>query len=343
MATLRLLIAGLLLIAPAIGFQAGSADGSVRIDISATPIPEFEPKNPSRVRFGDLEFRGGLILTSSYPSFGGFSALRVLEDGSHFIALSDRGSWLCGRIVYQGERPAAIADAVMARVLDTDGKPSSRLDTESLTEDRGMLYVGVERLNEILRYDYGKKGLLAAGEPVAVPPGIKDLPFNQGLEALVFVPDGFPLGGTLVAFSEWDLDEAGNLNAFLIGGPRPGNFCVKRTDGFAISDAALLPDGDFLTVERKYTPQTGTSMRIRRLPRTEIKTGAIVDGRTVVEVDSHFMIDNTEALSVHSAPSGELVVTLLSDDNFSRIQKTILLQFTLVESRARRPQAPATR
>jgi hypothetical protein len=250
---------------------------------------------------------------------------------------------LCGRIVYQEDRPAAIADAVMARVLDSDGKPSSRLDTESLAEGRGVLYVGVERLNEILRYDYEKRGLLAAGEPVAVPSGIKDLPFNQGLEALVFVPDGLPLGGTLVAFSEWGLDDAGNLKAFLIGGPSPGSFCVKRTDGFAISDAALLPDGDFLTVERKYTPETGTSMRIRRLPRTEIKPGALVDGRTVVEVDSRFMIDNTEALSVHSAPSGKLVVTLLSDDNFSRIQKTILLQFSLIESRARSPRAASTR
>jgi hypothetical protein len=34
---------------------------------------------------------------------------------------------------------------------------------------------------------------------------------------------------------------------------------------------------------------------------------------------------------VHHAPSGELVLTLVSDDNFSSLQRTLLLQFTLAE------------
>jgi hypothetical protein len=38
-----------------------------------------------------------------------------------------------------------------------------------------------------------------------------------------------------------------------------------------------------------------------------------------------------EGLSVHRSPSGETVLTLISDDNFSPVQRTLLLQFTLVE------------
>jgi hypothetical protein len=38
-----------------------------------------------------------------------------------------------------------------------------------------------------------------------------------------------------------------------------------------------------------------------------------------------------EGLSVHRSPSGETVLTLVSDDNFSIIQRTILLQFTLLD------------
>jgi hypothetical protein len=343
MAILRLLIIGLLLINPAPGLDTGDADAEESVEISAEPAVGFELSDPSRRRFGDLEFRGGLVLTSTYPSFGGFSALLIQKDGSHFIALSDRGLWLRGRIVYEGDRPAAIADTVMAKVLNADGKPYTRLDTEALTENEGKLSVGVERLNQILRYEYGKKGFLAPGKPIAIPPGIKDLPFNEGLEALVFIPEGFPLGGALVAFSESDLNEAGNLKAFLIGGPSPGDFCVKRTGEYAISDAALLPDGDLLILERKYSPETGVAMRIRRLPLAAIKPGATVDGRTVVEADSRFMIDNMEALSVHRAPSGAIVVTLLSDDNFSRLQKTILLQFTLLKDGTRRSKPVANR
>jgi len=59
---------------------------------------------------------------------------------------------------------------------------------ESIAEDSGIFFVGVERGNEIVRFDYGKKGLLSRGIPIAVPPGIKDLPENQGLEALAFIP-----------------------------------------------------------------------------------------------------------------------------------------------------------
>jgi hypothetical protein len=33
---------------------------------------------------------------------------------------------------------------------------------------------------------------------------------------------------------------------------------------------------------------------------------------------------------VHRTPSGETVLTLVSDDNFSAIQRNLLLQFTLV-------------
>jgi hypothetical protein len=34
---------------------------------------------------------------------------------------------------------------------------------------------------------------------------------------------------------------------------------------------------------------------------------------------------------VHRAADGDLVLTLVSDDNFSLLQRTILLQFTLVQ------------
>ena len=35
-----------------------------------------------------------------------------------------------------------------------------------------------------------------------MPPALRKLPRNKGLEALVMVPKGMPLAGTLIAFSE---------------------------------------------------------------------------------------------------------------------------------------------
>ena len=62
---------------------------------------------------------------------------------------------------------------------------------------------------------------------------------------------------------------------------------------------------------------------------TPIRT--VVDGPVLFEADLGYEIDNMEGLSVHRGVSGEIVLTLISDDNFSVLQRTLLLQFTLVE------------
>jgi len=56
----------------------------------------------------------------------------------------------------------------------------------------------------------------------------------------------------------------------------------------------------------------------------------LVDGRELMFADMGSQIDNMEGVSVHRDSSGALVLTLLSDDNFSLLQRTLLLQFTLV-------------
>ena len=326
------------LFAGALAFQTSPvvarapARSPVDIDIQVRSITAFDPNAPSRRKFGSLNFRGGLVLTSAFQQFGGISAIRVGADGAQFIALSDHGWWLKGRIDYDGERPARVSDAMMAPILGPDGQPLADhgwYDTESIAEDGGTLYVGIERVNQIVRFDYGKDGLMARGHPIAVPPSIRSLPRNESLEALVFVPRGQVLGGTLIALSERGLDRMGNLRAFLLGGPSPGAFTVKRTGTFDITDAALLPSGDLLILERSFSWTNGLFVRIRRVAINDVKPGAVVDGPVLLEADLAYEIDNMEGLSVHRAGDGTTVLTLISDDNFSILQRTLLLQFAL--------------
>ena len=153
-----------------------------RIEIEAMPITSFDNRDPSQTRFGDLEFRGGLVLTSKNPAFGGISGIHVEPDGSHFIAVTDRGSWLRGRIVYRDGKPVGIADAEMAPILGSDGKPLAArgwYDAESLTERDGILYVGIERVEQIVRFDYRRDGLRARGQPINVPPDFKTFDLQQ--------------------------------------------------------------------------------------------------------------------------------------------------------------------
>lgn len=304
-----------------------------RIAIQATPITVFDNRDPSQTRFGALEFRGGLALTSNFEAFGGISALHVDPDGSHFIAATDKGFWLRGRIVYRDGKPAGIADAEMASILGADGKPLGArgwYDFESLTEIDGLLYAGIERVEQIVRFDYRRHGLLARGEPIAVPPDFKTLTFNKSLECLAAAPEGSALAGELIVITEHSLDSAGNHRGFLIKGGQVGRFSVKRSDDFDVSDCTILPPADLLLLERRISLARGGAMRIRRVSLASIKPDALVDGRALIEADLGYQIDNMEGIAVHRNARGETILTLVSDDNFSVIERNLLLQFALM-------------
>ncbi|SDI86647.1 hypothetical protein SAMN05216338_103226 [Bradyrhizobium sp. Rc2d] len=310
----------------------------VSVEVNARSIPNFEPRDRARTRFGSLDFRSGLVLTSPYRGFGGLSGLRFLDNkGERFLAISDQGGWFTGTIRYSGREMVGLADVEAAPLLGADGRPitDKRLwyDSESLARDGNLVYVGLERVNQILRYDFAKGGTRARGEVIAVPPAVRKLPYNKGLEALVVVPknQNQVLAGTLIAFSERGLDADGNLVAFLIGGPTPGQFSVRRSENFDISDAVLLASGDLLILERKFSRFTGVNIRIRAIPLKGIAPGALVDGLTLFSADLGHEIDNMEGIDAHVTAEGDTVLTLISDDNFSMLQRTLLLQFTLVE------------
>lgn len=309
------------------------------IEVNARPIPNFEPRDRSPTRFGSLEYRSGLVLTSSYRGFGGLSAIRVDEKGERFLALSDQGAWFTGRIRYSGRVMVGLDEVEAAPMLNAEGRPITEkrywYDTESLARDGANVYVGLERVNQIMRFDFSKGGTRARGEVIPTPPAVRKLPVNKGLEALVFVPKGkdqnMPLAGTLIALSERGLDTAGNLVAFLIGGPSPGQFSVRRTEKFDISDAVLLPSGELLILERKFSWFSGINIRIRAIPLKSIAPGALVDGPVLFTADLGDEVDNMEGIDAHVTAEGETVLTMVSDDNFSMLQRTLLLQFTLAE------------
>jgi hypothetical protein len=306
----------------------------VSIEVNARPLPSFDTRDHQRVRFGSLEYRSGLILTSRFHGFGGLSGLRLDTKGERFIAISDKGSWFTGRIVYQGREMTGLEDVEAAPMLGPDGRPITArgwFDSESIALDGPFVYIGLERVNQVLRFDFSKGFTRSRGEVVPLPAAAHKLPHNKGLEALVMVPKGLPLAGTLIAISERGLDPQGNLIAFLIGGPSPGQFSVRRTNNFDVSDAVLLPSGDLMVLERKFSLLAGVGIRIRRIALKSLAPGAVVDGPSIFEADLGHEIDNMEGIDAHVTPEGDTVLTMISDDNFSLIQRTLLLQFKLVD------------
>lgn len=309
--------------------------GPVAIEVNAREIAGFDTRDRARTRFGSLEFRSGIVMTSPHRGFGGLSGFRFLDSaGERFVALSDKGDWMTGRLAYRGKQVVGMTDVEMAPMLGPDGLPITTrqwFDTESLAVDGATAYVGIERTNQILKFDFGRDGVKAPGQPLTLPPAAQKLPFNKGIEALVYVPKPHRLGGALIAISERGLDSSGNIIGFLIGGPTPGQFSVKRTLDFDISDAVLLPRGDLLILERKFSLMTGVRIRIRRIAMASIVPGRVLDGPEIFDADLGNEVDNMEAIEVHQTADGQTVLTMVSDDNFSVVQRNMLLQFTLVD------------
>jgi hypothetical protein len=183
-------------------------------------------------------------------------------------------------------------------------------------------------VQKIVRFDLRRLGLRARGRPIPVPADFKTLPKNKSVECLAAPPKGASHAGSLIAVTEHGLDDARNLRGFILRGGQFTRFSVKRSRGFDVSGCTVLPPSDLLLLERRYSPLSGVAVRIRRIALADIKPGALVDGPELFEADLAYQIDNMEGIAVHRS-RGDTVITLVSDDNFSPIQRNLLLQFTL--------------
>jgi hypothetical protein len=181
----------------------------------------------------------------------------------------------------------------------------------------------------VLRFDWRAHGLLARGAPIALPADARRLPSNRGLEALGSMPAKSRSPGSLIAISERSAGIDEPTVGFLIGGARPGRFHVARHDRFDINDLVFLPTGDVVLLERRFIWWRGIAMRLRRIPLAAIAPGATLDGDILFTADMGYAIDNMEGLAIARDTRGRTVLSLISDDNFSILQRTLLLQFEL--------------
>jgi hypothetical protein len=332
--------AALLAVAPALADKPLTVlEGPTPAAITAIPI-DFDRDHPGRTEFGKLIFRGGLNLYARSAHFGGYSALAIDPSGRALLAISDAGTWLRATLDYDGRHIKGLSGAVLGPILGPDGKPlrdDRDRDSEGMTlvdgdTRQGTAYVSFERRHRIARYPFTAERFGPPTGTVPLPAGTKGMSANRGIEALTIIRSG-KLKGTLVAFPEGLADKNGNLRGWLIGGPTPGPILFKRLGGFDLTDAAALPDGGIVVLERRFRFSEGIKMRIRRISAEDLKRGGLIEGEVLLDADDSLNIDNMEAIAAHRAPSGETVLTLMSDDNFSALQRTLIMQFAMPETK----------
>lgn len=288
----------------------------------------------SQTRFGEFEFAGGLTLNSTNRAFGGLSGIDFKPDGKSFVAISDTGYWFRGTLLREEGRLVGIRDAEWAPMLNSKGNPlgaKRNADAEGLRlttiDGREAAYVSFEQTNELRLYRANPDLSLAKPEPVKLPRSATGLVKNRGLETVALAPADGPLAGSPVLVSERSLDRKGNHRSWIVRGPLAGAFSVVRSDDFDVTDGAFLPNGDLLLLERRVIMPFGVGMRLRRIAGDSIRPGALVDGPVVMQADMLNQIDNMEGLAVTTDEEGRARITLVSDDNVSILQRTLILEF----------------
>jgi hypothetical protein len=301
-------------------------------EISATVISTFKPGS-NETRFGALEFVSGLELSSNNVFLGAISALRLRPDQRHFIAVLDTGHWMTGTIERDDEgRLKGVGDARITPMIDRHGGTDAGkgdMDAEGLALRGDHVLVSYEQYHRVDAYP-------DPGFEISPPDGSLPLPIprlqlraNHSLEALMIAPQSSPLAGSAVLVTEDSLDNQGDMLAAILDGPLNGRFTVRRHAGFSVSDGVFLPDGDLLLLERRFGLMHGLGVRIRRIAGADIKPGAVVDGDVIFEAGSTAQIDNMEGIDVFRAADGSLHVILISDDNHSILQRSLMLEFRL--------------
>jgi hypothetical protein len=332
-----LVLGGLGILAAAAAQKADiSALVTQPIEIVAKPF-EFDTSDPGRRKFGRLEWRGGYVLFSRSPYFGGYSGLALTTDGERLFAISDSGSWLSAHLVTKDGWLTGIDNARIGPITQKDGRPLQRKgdrDAESLVALKpadgldGRYYIGFEGKHRIDEYTFKDGELRGPVGGVPLPPQLKRMSRNEGLEGVTILRGG-PNAGALVAFSERKLTKDGDHTGAIIKDGKPYPLFLKRTAEFDITELAGLKDGSLLVLERSFIRASlKLDIRLRLIAAKDIKPGALMDGEVLLNADRRYRIDNFEGMSV-SEKDGDTLITIISDDNFSFFQSTLLARFAL--------------
>lgn len=311
-------------------YEAAARDAAMRpVEISTSPISHFR-LGSDETRFGALEFVGGLELRSPDPEFGQLSALRFLDAGSAFIGVADHGYWLSGSIVRdENGAPAAIAELRMQPIVGPEDDvlaDKEDKDAEGLHISDGIATVSFERNARVSEYAISPEGMGPPQRDLDIVIPRHELRYNRGIETVLATRDG-----ARVAIAERSIDGNGDIFAAILEGPQKGIFKVRRSNGYDITDGALMENGDLLLLERRLSATHGVGMRLRRIPGDQVRKGALVDGPALMEADLAHRIDNMEGLDVWRRDDGATMVSIVSDDNQSFLQRTLYLEFRLVE------------
>jgi hypothetical protein len=288
-----------------------------------TPVG-LDDSDPARRSLGRLRWLGAWRLTSNDRRFGGISAMEVEKD--RVFAFSDAG-WLFAFPVPGREPEARVAIGLLPDENGGSGRKGDR-DVESMILSPDRLWVGLEGRNAIRRYDRATARVSSS----AAPPAMRRWSSNRGAEAMVRLADG-----RFLVFAEGKGSQPSSELLLFGGDPAVTGTPVARLryvkpKGYRTTDAALLPDGRLLLLNRRFAFFEGLSAKLSLLDLAGARDGAVLRSVQLADFHRPINVDNMEGLSV-TREGGRTIVWMISDDNQVPVERTLLLRFELLEKK----------
>jgi len=265
-------------------------------------------------------------LLSSYAwslpddAFGGISSLHLDDKGQVFLATSDHGYFLSGKIIRESGKITNIEDQTLVPIKTTKGGPLTNLsvDAEGIAVGAdGRIFVSFERKHRVWAYT----DTISAAQKLPQHKDFKSLQNNSSLEALAIDAKGW-----LYALPERSGRLEKSFPVYRFNGKAwDKRLSIPRRGAFLVTGADFGPDGRFYLLERDYKVLFGFATRIRRFTLTN---RGFVDEQMLVKTPfgTH---DNLEGISVWQDDRNRIRITLVSDDNFNFFQRTELVDYVV--------------
>ena len=281
----------------------------------------FEQVSGPHASNGPLSVTGVWSVTSRHRMDGGYSALEIDGEGG-LLAASDAGGLL--RISDAGTEQMAGRFASLASEGELDKRGA---DIEAMTRDpeTGQYWIAYERSNAVERYSTELEA-----EARHRPQAIRHWRANSGSESFLRLSDGRFLAIGEVATPR----DSGRHEAVLFdsdpsegAGVKALVFTLIITGGKRPVDAAQLPDGRILILLRSldsmFPPRFANALAF--LDPDQIEEGATVSLGRQFALPEALPTENYEGMAVEEMARGKTRLWLISDNNFSSLQRSLLV------------------
>ncbi len=301
--------------------------------IALRPLP-LDPAHPGTRRVGELIFLNAWELGSNNENFGGVSALAALADG-RFIGVSDAGTLIGFGLTRDDrtDRPfiAPLPDSRGPQVTYKDR------DSEGIAYDpaTGQFWVSYEANHAIRRFARS----FARSTGTVRPREMHGWPKNKGAESIIRLADG-----RFMVIAESLEDDDTHQALMFSGDPvEPGTnimrFSYRPPAGYRVTDGVQLPDGRLVILNRWVGLPNGFAAKLAIIDPASITKDNGVGGQVIATLATPLLIDNMEGIAV-SKDGTDTIIWLISDNNFSIFQRTLLMKFRLSERRLKKkPEA----